>query len=132
MWHLFFPKQAQISTKVLIVEQKIINNCPSNTLISLKSYFWMVKYFTLLRSTAGSYKYVGKLRHCKCIYWQKVKVSFSSTMLSSFVTAVTQRSAKGTIWFNWFWFCCRLKEKKLIFPWKTLFGWTSFKKIFFH
>ena len=38
-----------ICTMLLIMEQKIINDCPSGTLISLKSNFWMLKYFALLK-----------------------------------------------------------------------------------
>ena len=40
---------SNICTKLLIREQSIIHNCPSNTLISLKSYVWMFKYFALLK-----------------------------------------------------------------------------------
>ena len=40
---------SNICTKRLIREQRIIHNCPSNTLISLKSYVWMFKYFVLLK-----------------------------------------------------------------------------------
>ena len=36
-------------TKLLIMEQKIINNCPSDTLISYNLYFWMLKFFVLLK-----------------------------------------------------------------------------------
>ena len=34
---------SNISTEILIMEQKIINNCASDTLISLKSYVWLLK-----------------------------------------------------------------------------------------
>ena len=53
---LSFPKKLKfddtnIFTKFLIREQKIIHNCPSDTLtlIYLKSYAWMVKYFAFLK-----------------------------------------------------------------------------------
>ena len=39
---------SNICTKLLIMEEKIIN-CPYNTLISSESYFWMFKYFALLK-----------------------------------------------------------------------------------
>ena len=40
---------SNIYTKLLVSEQKIINICPFNTLISLKSYVWMLRYFALLK-----------------------------------------------------------------------------------
>ena len=41
---------SNICTKLLIREQIIINNCPSDTLISLlKSYVRMLKYLALLK-----------------------------------------------------------------------------------
>ena len=40
---------SNICTKLWIREQKIINNCPFDTLISLKSYVWMFNFFALLK-----------------------------------------------------------------------------------
>ena len=31
-----------LSAKLLIMEQKMVNDCPSDTLISFKSNFWML------------------------------------------------------------------------------------------
>ena len=47
-----FPNKLKFETFVqffLIMEQKIINNCPSNTLISLK-YFALLKYGSKLQT----------------------------------------------------------------------------------
>lgn len=38
-----------ICTKILIMEQKITSNWPSNMFIFLKSNFWMFKYFAVLK-----------------------------------------------------------------------------------
>ena len=40
---------SNICTKFMIRKQKIINNCPSDTSISLRSYVSMLKYFALLK-----------------------------------------------------------------------------------
>ena len=50
----FFPNKRKFDdsnfcTKFLIMKEKTINNCPSDTLISLKSNFWMLKWFELLQ-----------------------------------------------------------------------------------
>ena len=37
-----------IFKNVLIMEQKIVNTSPSDTLISLKSSLWMLKFYTVL------------------------------------------------------------------------------------
>lgn len=59
--------------KFMISEQKITNNCPSNTLIFLKSYVWMLIFFCVW-SAAGSCKYrsnSGNKLNRKRIYFQK-------------------------------------------------------------
>ena len=79
---------SNICTKRLIREQKIIHNCPSNTLIYLKSYVWMFKYFELLKYgwklqiTRDSIYYMENL-----FIYKKMKVPFSSTMQRYFITA---------------------------------------------
>ena len=40
---------SNICTKLLIMEQKTNSNCPFDTLVSLKSNFWRLKYFALLK-----------------------------------------------------------------------------------
>ena len=74
-----------ICTKLLIREKKIINNFPSDTLISLKSNVWMLKHFAL-------WKYDRRLQiflWLETIYYignvfiyKEMKVPFLSTMLS--------------------------------------------------
>ena len=48
---------SNICTKILIREQKIVNNCPSDMLISLKSHVWMLKYFALLKYDRKFFKH---------------------------------------------------------------------------
>ena len=48
-----FPKKLKfdhinIFKNVLIMEQKIVNTSPSDTLISLKSSLWMLKFYAVL------------------------------------------------------------------------------------
>ena len=64
---------SNICPKFMISEQKITNNCPSNTLIFLKSYVWMLIFFCVW-SAAGSCKYrsnSGNKLNRKRIYFQK-------------------------------------------------------------
>ena len=61
-----------ICLKLLIREQKIINNnCPSNSLICLKSYIWMLKHFALLRYNRELQVTRDNILHRKRIYLQK-------------------------------------------------------------
>ena len=84
----YFPSQtnsndSNICTTLLIREQKINNNCPSDTLISLEVICLNVEIFSAFEVLQAIY-YVGNV-----FSYKKIKVLFSSTMLRYFVTALS-------------------------------------------
>ena len=84
----YFPSQtnsndSDIFTTLLIREQKINNNCPSDTLISLEVICLNVEIFSAFEVLPAIY-YVGNV-----FIYKKIKVLFSRTMLRYFVTALS-------------------------------------------
>ena len=74
---------SDIFTTLLIREQKINNNCPSDTLISLEVICLNVEIFSAFEVLPAIY-YVGNV-----FIYKKIKVLFSRTMLRYFVTALS-------------------------------------------
>ena len=74
---------SDIFTTLLIREQKINNNCPSDTLISLEVICLNIEIFSAFEVLPAIY-YVGNV-----FIYKKIKVLFSRTMLRYFVTALS-------------------------------------------